>query len=61
MKTSIQDAISILMLGSAIWSVLFLLPRARREQDTFGVVCSLLAALIGLVGWLFFGVGVRSQ
>ena len=61
MKTSIQIAISVFMLGGAIWSVLFLLPRARRAQDTFGIICSLLAALIGLVGWLFIGVGVLSR
>ena len=61
MKTSIQIAISVFMLGGAIWSVLFLLPRARKEQDTFGIVCSLLAALIGLVGWLFMGVGLTSR
>jgi hypothetical protein len=61
MKSSVQLAISIFMLGGAIWSVLFLLPRARRDQDTFGIVCSLLAALFGLAGWLFIGVGVLSR
>jgi hypothetical protein len=61
MKTSIQIAISVFMLGGAIWSVLFLLPRARRGQDTFGIICSLLAALIGLLGWLFIGVRVLSR
>ena len=61
MKTSIQIAISIFMLGGAIWSVLFLLPKARRARDTFGIVCSLLVALVGLVGWLFIGVGVLSR
>lgn len=61
MGGNVQIAISVLMLGGAIWSVLFLLPRARREQDTFGIVCSLLMALLGLMGWLFIGVGVLSR
>ena len=42
MNTTMQIAVSILMLGGAIWSILFLFPKARREQDTFGIICSLL-------------------
>ena len=61
MGGNVQIAISVLMLGGAIWSVLFLLPKTRREQDTFGIVCSLLMALLGLMGWLFIGVGVLSR
>lgn len=61
MNTNVQIAVSALMLGGAIWSILFLLPKARREEDTFGIVCSLLAALVGLAGWLFIGVGVLSN
>jgi hypothetical protein len=60
MNTTVQIAVSILMLGGAIWSILFLLPKARREQDTFGIICSLLMALVGLLGWLFIGVGALS-
>ena len=60
MNTNMQIAVSILMLGGAIWSILFLLPKARREQDTFGIICSLLMALVGLLGWLFIGVGALS-
>jgi hypothetical protein len=60
-NTTLESAVATLMLGGAIWSVLFLLPKARREQDTFGIVCSLLMALLGLMGWLFIGVGVLSR
>ena len=60
MNTNMQIAVSILMLGGAIWSILFLLPKARREQDTFGIICSLLMALVGLLGWLFIGIGALS-
>lgn len=59
--TDLQIAVSIALLGGAIWSLLFLLPKARREQDTFGIICALLMALVGLFGWLFIGVGVRSR
>jgi hypothetical protein len=53
--------LSAFMLGSFIWVVTFLLPRARREDDRFGVICSLLAALLALVGWLVIGTGTRSR
>lgn len=49
------------LLGAAIWVAVFLLPKARREQDTFGIVCSILAFLVAVFGWLFLGGGVRSR
>jgi len=49
------------LLGAAIWVAVFLLPKARREQDTFGTVCSILALLAAVFGWLFLGGGVRSR
>jgi hypothetical protein len=61
MVTDLQIAVSIVLLGGAIWSLLFLLPKARRERDAFGIICALLMALVGLFGWLFIGVGVRSR
>ena len=61
MNRNVQIAVSTLMLGGAIRSILFLLPKARREEDTFGIVCSPLAALVGLAGCLFIGVGVLSN
>ena len=59
MTTNAQTALSIVMLGGAIWALLFLLPKARRERDWFGIVCSLLTAILGLFGWLFIGVRTR--
>jgi hypothetical protein len=51
----IENVMSVVMLGGSIWVLLYPLPRARREHDGFGIVCSLLTALVGLVGWLFLG------
>jgi hypothetical protein len=59
--TSVENVISIVMLGGSIWVLLFLLPKARREHDTFAIICSLLTALVGLIGWLFIGVGTHSR
>lgn len=59
MTTNLQTVLSIAMLSSAIWSILYLLPRARREEDRFGVACALMLALLGLFGCLFVGVGTR--
>lgn len=58
---AIDSALSVFMLGAFIWAVAFLLPQAVHEQDRFGVTCSLLAALLALIGWLFIGTGVRSR
>jgi cyanate permease len=55
-----ESVLSIVMLGAAIWVFLFPIPKARREHDRFGVVCSLLIALVGLVGWLLLGASTRS-
>ena len=39
MTMNAQFVVSILMLGSSIWVLLFLLPKARREGDKFAVIC----------------------
>lgn len=57
---TIEGSVSVVMLGAFIWALAFLLPKARRQHDTFGVICSLLTALAGLFGFLFFGIGTRS-
>ena len=59
MTTNAQIVLSVAMLGSAIWSILYLLPRARREDDKFGIACALILALLGLFGSLFVGIGAR--
>ena len=59
MTMNAQFVVSILMLGSSIWVLLFLLPKARREGDKFAVICLLLTAFVGLIGWLFLGIGTR--
>ncbi len=54
-----QTALSVLMLAAVFWVLMFLLPKARRDHDRFAIVCSVLTALVALVGWLFLGVGAR--
>jgi hypothetical protein len=58
---TVQTAFSTLMLGAAIWVGTFLLPRARREHDIFGVVCCLMALVVAVIGWLFLSVAVHSR
>lgn len=57
--TAAQTVVSVALLGSAIWALIYLLPRARREQDGFGVLCAWLMAILGVLAWLFAGVGMR--
>ncbi len=48
-------------LAGFIWVINYLLPKARREHDSFAMICSLLTALVTLFGFLFFGVAIRSR
>lgn len=59
MTTNAQIVLSVVALGGSIWVLLYLLPKARRERDRFGILCSLLTALVGLIGWLLLGIGTR--
>jgi hypothetical protein len=45
---TLEGFFSLVLLGGFIWAIAFLLPKARRERDTFGIVCSILAALHAL-------------
>jgi len=54
-----QTGLSAVMLGAVVWALAYLLPKARREHDTFAIVCSLLTAVVALLGWLLVGIGVR--
>ncbi len=55
----LDGAIEILALAAAIWVFVFQLPRARREEDSFAVVCSVLTGVLALLIWLFVGSPVR--
>ncbi len=59
--TSVDSVMSIVLLSASIWSVGFLLPKARREHDAFAFICSLLTALVSFLGWLLLGVGTYSR
>ena len=58
--TTTENILSVAMLGGAFWALLFLLPKARRVHDRFGVICAVVTALVGLIGWLLLGVGTHS-
>lgn len=52
--------LSIAMLGSFIWAVRFMLPKAVKQQDGLALTCAVLTAVLALVAWLLIGVRVRS-
>ena len=55
------DAVSsIALLGSFIWAVRYLLPKAVSEQDGMALTCAVLTAALALLAWLLIGVSVRS-
>ena len=49
------------MLSAFIWTVGFLMPKAVRAHDMFGVFCSALAALVALITWLLIGTVAHSH
>jgi hypothetical protein len=53
----LETAAQVAALAAVLWVFTYQLPKARREQDTFAVICSLLTALIALA-WLL-GAGIR--
>jgi hypothetical protein len=59
--TTLETALSTVLLAAFIWTVAFLLPKARREHDRLGLICSVIVALIALGAWLFIGIGTRSR
>jgi hypothetical protein len=55
-----EAVLSGVMLTAFVWASTFLIPNAIRERNGFGVLCSVLVALIGLLGWLLIGAHARS-
>jgi hypothetical protein len=56
----LDGAIEVVALATAIWVFAFQLPKARRDQDPFALICSLLTGLLALVAWLFVGIRLQS-
>ena len=54
-------AAQVAALGVVLWVFSYQLPKARREQDTFAVICSLLTALVALGFMLVVGIGLHSR
>jgi len=52
-------AVQVAALGMFLWSVTHRLPKARREEDTFGIACTATTALLALALFLFVGIRAR--
>jgi hypothetical protein len=57
----LDTAAQVAALGVVLWVFTYQLPKARREQDTFAVICSLLTALVALGFMLVVGIGLHSR
>jgi hypothetical protein len=55
-----ESAMSFVMMSGFIWVVTFLLPKAMREHDVFGMICSVVTALVALISWMLIGTGTSS-
>ncbi len=55
-----EAGLSVVSLAGFIWVTAYLVPKARREQDTFALVCSLITALVALIGFFVFGIALQS-
>jgi uncharacterized membrane protein len=60
LQPALEDFLSVLLFGTLVWVLAFLLPHARRDHDPFAVVASSVAALLALLGWLLIGSRVFS-
>ena len=60
-RGQLKDVVSLLLLGEFIWAGLVLIPKARRQGETFAVVCAVSAALVALLGWLLIGSSVGLE
>jgi hypothetical protein len=56
---TLESILSVAMLGVVIWTLRFLLPRAIRDKDGFGLVVAVITVLLAFAGWALIGVGVR--
>jgi hypothetical protein len=59
--TTLQDVLSWSMLSWLIWAVGFGVPKALREHNRFGAICSLLTGGIALIGWLLLATRTHSR
>ena len=55
-----ETLFSIAALGTFIWAVRFLLPKAMKEDSALALTSTVLTALFALLLWLLVGVGTRS-
>ena len=56
---TLESILSVAMLGVVIWTLRFLLPRAIRDKDGFGLAVAVITVLLAFAGWALIGVGVR--
>jgi hypothetical protein len=59
--TTLQDVLSLSMLSGLLWAAGFAVPKALREHNKFGAICSLLAGGIALTGWLLLAAPAHSR
>jgi uncharacterized membrane protein len=56
-----ETLLSVATLGSFIWAVRFLVPKAIKADDGLAITCAALTAVVALLLWLLIGVGTRSS
>jgi hypothetical protein len=57
---NLEMVLSTAMLGSFIWSITFLLPKAFKQHDGLAITAAVITATFALLLWLLIGVRTRS-
>lgn len=57
----VEVVFSVAMLGSFLWAMRFLLPKALKEHDPLAIAAAVLTAALALLTWLLIGVRVVSR
>ena len=57
---NLETVLSVVFLGSFIWAIRFLVPKAVKQHEVLALTCAVLTAILALVALLLVGGGVRS-
>jgi len=58
---TVESAFSVAMLGTFLWALRFLLPKALKQHDPLAIISAVVTAALALLAWLLVGVSVVSH
>ena len=56
-----EIGVQVEALTMFLWSIAYRFPKARQDEDWFGIACVALTALLALMLFLWVGISTRSR